>query len=117
MKRKIQEIKEDDDDSWDDMECNLKLTVTLANETLANIALMKKRKTVEKELCETEQQRITDSCIHDDNRIFELGMQNADLLKSLQQTRQWLADVTHYLQDKDPLVPCKCDAHVLKPYW
>lgn len=117
MKRKIQEINEDDDDSWDDMECNLKLTVTLANETLANIALMKKRKNTVKELDNVaQQQRITDNCIRDD-RIFGIEMQTDDLLKSLRQTRQWLADVTHYLQDKDPLVPCKCDAHVLKPYW
>lgn len=108
-----------DEDSWDDVECKVKLTMTLASETLAEINHLRKKKVIDEIAHEKEQQRITDSCIRDDERIIALEEYVKMLEKTLSDTRRWLADLTHHLQDtgQDYLIPCKCDSHVLKPYW
>lgn len=125
MKRKLDDLSAPDvtwgtpseEDSWDDVECKVKLTMTLASETLAEIAHLRRKKEMGGIDREIVQERITAARIADQVRVTEVAIQLDKLENLMSDTRRWLADLTHHLQDKDPLTPCKCDSHVLKPYW
>lgn len=45
--------------------------------------------------------------------LIQLKVEKQQL--QLERMERWLAEVVHYMHEKDPNVPCKCNCHYFKP--